>query len=145
MPAALETVDWEMPVEWLRTTTFAPGMMAPVGSVTVPLMPPRPAWANAWADKAIYSRRRKAIRQQRGSWGRLVVMASLKKVQFKRLNFLDCYCRMIANACQEKFNGHLGQAKTFIRGGAQRPCKVYFCIGFSFTEDSDPGELVPEN
>ncbi len=34
-----------MPVAWSWAVTFAPEMMAPDGSVTSPLMDPRPAWA----------------------------------------------------------------------------------------------------
>jgi hypothetical protein len=46
-PAAVETVDVEIPVAWLFAVTLAPGTIAPEGSVTSPLMLPRPAWANA--------------------------------------------------------------------------------------------------
>jgi hypothetical protein len=40
-------VDCVIPVAWLSAVTFAPGTSAPLGSVIVPLMPPRPAWAQA--------------------------------------------------------------------------------------------------
>jgi hypothetical protein len=55
-PAAVEMVDCAIPVAWLERVTLAPGTTAPLGSVTVPLMPPRPACAQA-IDPAESSRR----------------------------------------------------------------------------------------
>jgi hypothetical protein len=46
-PAAVVTVEAEIPVAWLFAVTLAPGTIAPEGSVTKPLMPPLPAWENA--------------------------------------------------------------------------------------------------
>jgi hypothetical protein len=49
------TVDWDIPVAWFSAVTLAPGTTAPLGSVTVPLMPPRPAWAQAAVPAVIES------------------------------------------------------------------------------------------
>src|SRR5947207_3207563 len=46
-PAALVTVCWVTPVALFNSVTCAPERTAPLGSVTVPLMPPRPAWEKA--------------------------------------------------------------------------------------------------
>src|SRR5579863_3965422 len=46
-PAADDTVDCFTPVAWFWTTTLAPGIIAPVWSLTSPLIEPLPAWAKA--------------------------------------------------------------------------------------------------
>src|SRR6516225_9885253 len=45
MPAAVVTADTFVPVALSVAVTDAPGMIAPLESVTKPLIAPRPAWA----------------------------------------------------------------------------------------------------
>ena len=70
-PAPVVTVDCAIPVAWLSAVTLAPGTIAPLGSVTSPLIAPLPAWANTVAPalKArIETQRNLQIAEMPGFW-----------------------------------------------------------------------------